>query len=137
MSFRSSEEAALRNLIAAEQARQRAAEETPWESGVVGFDWRNPPPDKAQLVALELRALIDVLVGHGVIKPDAVSQRLVEVEQEREQAHAAAQAEQDAAKQAKLERTVACADCQTVIKARDSYMSGRGALCHKCHAINP
>ncbi len=136
MAINTAHEAILISMAHREAERQRAEEARPWESGVVGYDWRNPPTDRADRLSAELRALVDVLVQNNVIPPDAINNRLAEIEREQEERAAAREEEERLAAETKRQRTVECVACKRVILASDSYYSGQGTLCARCHTAN-
>jgi hypothetical protein len=117
----------VRQQLAREQARQRAEDERPWESGVPDL----AAPDRAlsareerdlRLLGLELsmKMLCQILIESGVIAQERLATRL-----------GAVQAEVD-----KLREELAlatCAACGARIPVESGVQRATGILCEPCH----
>jgi len=137
MALNDFEESQLRSLLDAERARRRAADEKPWESGVIDH---RPAPGREEVLGkrvdeleLAFKTLCELLVERRILAPDAIAARLAEVAAQRAEQEAAAQQAKRQAEDAKRRRTVECAICHAVVPERSSYVSARGTICGKCH----
>jgi hypothetical protein len=140
-----SEVSALRGMLHG-YASPRHGADVPWQSGLIE---RPDHPVKTEAEALRervadleltVKVLFDMLAERGVVEARSLPARVASAKQQIaadvEAERVRAEAERERAQAERAARTVTCVACGRVVRERESFMSGNGAVCGACHAAS-